>query len=113
MMGGGYHHMKLEGKFVNNNDTANYATHMGDLMKNGQRYITSFAVELPLNNESIRQGRSTIVIAMNINEWYKNPHTYSFAHFHANGSGIMANPTALTTLKENGMDVFSIKEIKD
>ncbi len=112
MMGGGYHHMKLEGKYTAGGDTATYATHMGDLVKDGQRYVTSFAVELPLANETINAERRTVVVSMNLNEWYRNPHTYSFAHFHANGSGIMGNPTALITLKENGVDVFSVKRVE-
>ncbi len=108
VMGGGYHHMKLEGKYVANGDTGSYNTHLGDLLKDGQRYITYFAVELPLN-KTLNETTRTITLGMNINEWYRVPHTYSFAAY---GPAIMGNPDALQALRENGVDVFYVKKVE-
>ena len=108
MMGGGYHHMKLEGQYVANGDTGSYNTHLGDLLKDGKRYLIYFAVELPLSH-TLNETTRTITLGMNINEWYRVPHTYSFAAF---GPAIMNNPDALQTLRENGADVFYVKKVE-
>ena len=112
-LGGGYHYMKLNGKFKNtNNLLAPLAIHLGrgQNTTHTEFYDNSFTVELPIELD-VCEGRDyPIGIVMNINKWFRNPHVYDF---NMNGSAIMQNQDAQAKLKENGSDVFSTKTTKD
>ena len=102
VIGGGYHFLKFEGYYL---DTSNlkkgFTMHIGtnDMLIHHQKISYSFTVN---ENEN-----STINLNMNLNEWFKNPYTYNF---NKDGNYTMAIPTLMTLLKNNGSDVFSIKE---
>lgn len=111
-LGGGYHYMKLNGKYQNPDDLlAPLAIHLG----RGQNasltefYDNSFTIELPIELDvyKVYKGQeNSLGIVMNINKWFRNPNIYDF---NIDGSAIMQNQDAQTKLKENGQDVFSIK----
>ena len=113
-LGGGYHYMKLNGKYQNPDDLlAPLAIHLG----RGQNasltefYDNSFTIELPIEldvNKVYKGQENSLGIVMNINKWFRNPNIYDF---NIDGSAIMQNQDAQTKLKENGQDVFSIKHI--
>ena len=94
---GGYHYMKLEGKYTDeNSDVFFYNTHTGPI--NGD----DFSI---LYNQFLFEPTSSISINMNINNWYNEP-IYNMANF---GNGIMDNLDAQNILFENGLDVFTIQ----
>ena len=107
-LGGGYHYMKLNGKYLTiDNLLAPLAIHLG----RGQNaeltvfYDNSFVVELPINL-SISEGQeNTLQLAMDINQWFSSPKLYDFNTY---GSAIMQNQEAQCLLKENGNNVFCI-----
>ena len=101
-MGGGYHYMKLEGKY--NNDSNFYATHTGGL--NGTDY--SIRKSFPLNLNSCENGKThNIQITMDINNWYNNPNEIIIT-----SDGIMNNELLQQQLMENGFeDVFKVSLI--
>ena len=108
-LGGGYHYMKLNGKYQNaDNLLAPLAIHLG----RGQNasltefYDNSFTVELPIELD-VYDGRNyPLGLVMNINQWFRDPMAYDFNTF---GSAIMQNQQAQLTLKRNGHNVFSTK----
>ena len=107
-LGGGYHYMKLNGKYQNADSLlAPLAIHLGK----GQNadltefYDNSFTVELPIELDVYDGRESSVDLIMNINKWFRNPHVYDFNTY---GSAIMQNQEAQQILKENGHDVFSI-----
>lgn len=102
MMGGGYHYMKLEGKFMNNSSLANFKVHTG--MLNGN--ANYFTVTLPLT-ETISEGHFDLTINMNLNNWFSDPHTFDLTNILG---GMMGNQTAQTQIKENGYSVFSVTQ---
>lgn len=108
-LGGGYHYMKLNGKYQDGNgDLVPMNIHLGigqneDLTAFYQNYFT---VELPLNLDLQKGQTNVILLDMNIDNWFRNPHTYDCNVF---GSAIMQNQEAQQLLKENGHNVFSIK----
>ena len=97
-MGGGYHYMKLEGKF--NDETNFYATHTGGL--NTVDY--SISKSFPINIISSQNGSThSIRISMNLNNWYSSPN-----YIIINSDGIMGNSVLQQKLKENGeFNVFN------
>lgn len=98
IIGGGYHYLKLEGKYYNSNQEEQfYNTHTGSL--NGIDY--SFDYEFIINETNF----STVHVDMNINNFYNNP-IYSFEEY---GSGIMQNEAAQQNIFNNLNDVFSIE----
>ena len=99
-MGGGYHYMKLEGKILDPSEDLNFQAHTGQL--NGvPRFIR---VELPLDGLKAEEGNLNLRIAMDINEWWKQPNTLNLNDI----SGIMDNEKVQQQLMENGADIFSI-----
>ena len=104
-MGGGYHYMKLEGKYDSSGVTKNYKVHTGALM--GMPHHINIA----LANSSINADREdiTITLEMDINEWFESPNTYDFDTY---GAAIMGNMNAQMVIRSNGGDVFSVGSIK-
>jgi len=112
-LGGGYHYMKLNGKWLNEeNQLAPYNFHLGI----GQIYHSYpdsingfvqnyFQVELKssefefLNNET-----TTIQLIMNVNNWFTSPHIYDHNYW---GGDIMQKQEAMQTAIDNGHDVFT------
>ncbi len=116
-LGGGYHYMKLNGKWLDtNNFIAPFDFHMGI----GQIYhsypdsITGFVhndfeVSLPNSSFTLHVGETKeFDLIMNIQNWFNDPHTYNHNVW---GGYIMQNQDAMKLASENGYDVFTL-EIK-
>jgi hypothetical protein len=120
-LGGGYHYMKLDGKWKDTTGTVEpFTFHLGI----GQTYasgvivvdsITGFVqnyfdVTLPGSAFAIADKETrTIEIVMNVESWFDTPHVWDFNYW---GSYIMQNQAALQTVKENGADVFTVGSIQ-
>ncbi len=108
MLGGGYHYMKLNGKYLNSEGRlAPMAIHLGigqneDCTEFYQNY---FIVELPIEFNVKANTKNQLDLTMVIDNWFRNPHTIDFNEF---GSHIMQNQTAQRLLNGNGKDVFRI-----
>ena len=108
VLGGGYHYMKLNGKYLNAEDRlAPLAIHLGigqneDCTEFYQNY---FIVELPIDFHIVANAENHLDLTMVIDNWFRNPHTIDFNEF---GSHIMQNQTAQRLLNGNGNDVFKI-----
>ncbi|MBI9038493.1 MAG: hypothetical protein JEY97_10200 [Bacteroidales bacterium] len=116
-LGGGYHYMKLNGKWLSDENTINpFDFHLGI----GQIYhsypdsITGFIqnyfeVNLPSSSfELIENQTKEIEISMNIENWFRNPNIYDHDVY---GGDIMQNQEAMNLACENGHNVFTIKII--
>ena len=112
-LGGGYHYMKLNGKFVDaEGRLAPMAIHLGigqneDCTEFYQNYFT---VELPIDFNVMGNTTNSLELTMVIDNWFRNPNTIDLNEL---GSHIMQNQAAQQALKENGHDVFAINEGKD
>jgi hypothetical protein len=110
-LGGGYHYMQINGKWLKDGVSTPFNFHTGI----GQLYdgdsITdfvqnSFTVNLPAANFTIEEDASTVMnLVMNINSWFTTPNDYDFNYW---GGAIMQNQAAQEVIKENGADVFSV-----
>jgi hypothetical protein len=101
-MGGGYHYMRNEGKFVDSMTmTVGFTTHVGPTM--GVDY--SFPVTISVPEFTVDNGNTTTIrVKLDINQWYETPTTYDFNDYGA----IMGNPGAQALLQANGASVFSL-----
>lgn len=112
-LGGGYHYMKLNGKYQNaENLLAPLAIHLGrgQNPEHSEFYDNSFMLELPIELIVTEDHESHLGLIMNIEKWFRDPNVYDFNAF---GSAIMQNQQAQLTLKANGHNVFSIKNTED
>lgn len=116
-LGGGYHYMKLNGKWLNpSNQVVPFDFHLGI----GQIYysypdsITSFVqnyftVELPQSAFSITANQTTnIELVMQVKNWFQSPNLYDHNTW---GGDIMQNQEAMILGVQNGWDVFKVKNI--
>jgi hypothetical protein len=120
-LGGGYHYLKLNGKWKNTSDlVVPFDFHLGI----GQIYASNvvvvdsiigfvqnyFTVTLPNSAFSIADGETReIEIVMNVERWFETPHVWDHDVL---GSYIMQNQDAMQIAKENGFDVFTIGYIQ-
>ncbi len=94
---GGYHYMQLEGDYEN--IFQGYATHTGPTAGEDFSFSKNFPITLNIENAN-----TTVIINMEINNWYSNPNTISLTT-----DGIMANANKQALLQANGIaDVFSV-----
>lgn len=97
-MGGGYHHMKLEGRYRDAAGQAiNYTVHTGPL--NGSDY--SVTAEVPLNDLVLDDG-AEVELVMDVTRWFE---AYDL---NAYGAGVMNIPAAQALLQTNGARAFSV-----
>jgi hypothetical protein len=110
MLGGGYHYMKLEGKYLDTQsvpeEEVGFAYHAIRANDNSTSPITlqdtSFTVDL--GDVVIGEG-TDIEVQMNVAEWFKNPHTWNLYELY---SMLMPNFNAQILMSENGAGgVFS------
>lgn len=117
VLGGGYHYIKLDGKWKNPADSLiGFGLHLGrgqiyDNLGNITGFIdNSFNITLPASSFSIIENQNKeIQIIMNVENWFKNPNEYDFD---VSGGAIMQIQSAMNQFCENGNDVFSIGYIK-
>ena len=108
MLGGGYHYMKLNGKFLNaEGRLAPLAVHLGIGQNEDctEFYHNHFIVELPIDFNVVTNSENQLELTMVIDNWFRNPNTIDFNEL---GSHIMQNQTAQRLLQNNGKDVFKI-----
>lgn len=108
MLGGGYHYMKLNGKYVNEDGRlAPLAIHLGIGQNEDftQFYQNYFILELPIDFDVATNARNQLGLTMVIDNWFRNPNLYDFNVY---GSHIMQNQAAQRLLNGNGKDVFRI-----
>ena len=105
-LGGGYHYMKLNGKFVDANGQLvplNVHLGIGQNADHSEFYQNYFTVEGPINLNIGENAENQFNLCMIVDNWFRNPNLYDFNEF---GSAIMQNQAAQQALKENGKDVF-------
>lgn len=108
LLGGGYHYMKLNGKYLDTEGRlAPLAIHLGigQNENHSKFYQNYFIVELPIDLTIAENAENQLDLTMNIDNWFRNPNLYDFNEF---GIHIMQNQAAQQALKENGSDVFKI-----
>jgi hypothetical protein len=112
MMGGGYHYMKMNGKWLDTlNQLSPFNFHLGigqiyDDEGNITGFVQNYFVEnLPSSFFKVEKDKTKrITIIMNIESWFDTPHTWDHNYW---GGAIMMNQAALQKAKENGLDVFT------
>jgi hypothetical protein len=111
MLGGGYHYMQFDGKFINSSDT-----------EQGFNYHSIRAVDNPGTNPTFPQDTFfevdlgaafitndvTFEVKMNLAEWFKSPNLWDLNTLN---QMLMPNSTAQIMMHENGASVFSLKAI--
>jgi hypothetical protein len=111
-LGGGYHYMQINGKFINNGgniQNMNIHTGIGQEYNENDEIINYvhnyFTVYCPVNFSIKEESITTIILNMEIQRWFDTPHLYNFDDF---GAGIMKNQHAQKLLKENGWNIFTV-----
>ena len=108
LLGGGYHYMKLNGKFVGSEGRLQpLAIHLGigQNEDHTEFYQNYFIVELPIDFSVAANTDNQTDLTMVIDNWFRNPNLYDFNEF---GNHIMQNQAAQRLLSGNGQDVFRI-----
>lgn len=111
MLGGGYHYMQLDGKFINNSNSEqgyNYHAIRAVDISSGNPVFpkdTFFTIDL---GTIVLRGNTHITINANMAEWFKNPNHWDLNVYN---SVLMPNPEAQIMMFENGSSVFSLNSV--
>ena len=111
MLGGGYHYMQFDGKYVGENVAPapfNYHTIRAINRTDPANLIlkdTSFNVNLGMISIT---NNTEIEIKMNIAEWFRNPNTWDLNQLN---TVLMPNFEAQILMNQNGRTVFSLGEV--
>lgn len=107
LMGGGYHYMKMNGKWKAAGDVItpfNFHLGIGMNMDKTEFYQNCFTVTIPLN---IHTGSfaNIFTITMNIEKWFEAPNVWDWNII---GGQIMMNQAAMHKACENGVNAFQV-----
>lgn len=94
-MGGGYHFLKLEGHWKSNDLQPGYTMHIGT-----NNFLIGAGVSMAKKLTPVDRDWT---FTMDINQWFQDPHKYSFA---IDGSYTMGNDSLMQKIADNGKDVF-------
>ena len=110
-LGGGYHHMKLDGRWRHPEDetTRMFALHLGILRRTSQTageevFLNYFPVVISRDFHINRNDTTTVTIIMDVKQWLEPP--YYVWDFSVMSSGIMQREHAMDSLAKNGRTVF-------
>ncbi len=116
VLGGGYHHLKMNGKCMCPELSQNpipFAMHLGT----GQIYQdqqivgfvdNTFAISLPLSDQILSDEVMNVIhLNMDVAEWFQNPEIYDFVQ---DGTTTMQNQASMEKLVANGQTVFSVSK---
>lgn len=110
MIGGGYHYMQLDGKFMNSSNVeTGYNFHAIRAVDNSSGtpvfpQDTFFTVNL---GSVVINNNTTIEVKANIAEWFKAPNTWDLNTLH---TMLMPNHNAQIMMYQNGQDVFTMAQ---
>lgn len=117
VMGGGYHYMKLNGKWrdtVQNIRSFNFHLGIGQIYEEDnplpiELIHNHFKVCVPLNALKIENDKTTqMELVMQIEKWFKEPNTWDH---NVVGSHIMKKQEAMKAGCENGHNVFALGQV--
>lgn len=101
MMGGGYHYMKLEGRYEDQGSYNHFNFHTGPLNNNKNYFQVATPMTLTVSN-----GSFDVALSMEIQNWFKNPNSFDLTTI---SQGMMGSQTKQELVKNNGFDVFSVE----
>ncbi|MFZ4547886.1 MAG: MbnP family protein [Bacteroidales bacterium] len=107
MMGGGYHYMKMNGKWKATGDTIKpFNLHLGIGMNEDGTvfYQNYFKVTIPLNIKT-NPDKNEFTLTMNIEKWFETPNLWDW---NVTGGQIMQNQDAMLNACKNGANAFEI-----
>lgn len=112
MLGGGYHQMKFEGRFIDSNtDTTSFQYHSLSTIRQINGTDTTFhanSVNINMPNSFTIGGDATIEIKMDISQWFTGPNVWDL---NAAYTMLMPNYAAQIDMAQNASTVFSVGDI--
>ena len=112
MLGGGYHYMQLDGKFINNiENEAGYNFHAIRAADNpgpNPSFPQDTFFEVNLGPLTVSENNE-IIISMDIAQWFKEPYLWDLNLYN---QMLMPNSTAQILMYENGQNVFHLNFVE-
>ena len=109
MIGGGYHYMQFEGRFIDvNSDTTSFAYHHGTAKNPTSGSFENNSFPVKLDQSFTLSNDASITVDMDMAEWFKTPNQWDLDALH---SMLMPNYQAQILMNQNGKSVFSFGSI--
>lgn len=96
-MGGGYHFVRLEGRYKAGTDRRSFALHLG-------KDVNLIRVTVP-GPFTLSKGGQKGIIAMEVNEWFRRPHLYDLT---VDPNYTMDDSAAMAKLSDNGENTLDV-----
>ena len=112
ILGGGYHYMQLDGKFINNiENEAGYNFHAIRAADNpgpNPSFPQDTFFEVNLGPLTVSENNE-IIISMDMAQWFKEPYLWDLNLYN---QMLMPNSTAQILMYENGQNVFHLNSVE-
>lgn len=110
VLGGGYHYMKLNTKFIDKQDSVSlFNCHLGRGVVNDtfidNDFTMTFPCKLTFNSKKENHYHPQIDIIMHVEKWFSQPNKIDFNLY---TKGIMGKQDITSQLCENGKNVFEV-----
>ncbi|MCQ2607613.1 MAG: hypothetical protein MJ197_02850 [Bacteroidales bacterium] len=106
VLGGGYHYMKLNLKFIDNQNLVSlFNCHLGRGVVGDSFVDNDFTVTLPITNENPKKKNNIITIQMNLEKWFDGLNPIDFNLY---TKGIMGIQEVMGKISENGRSAFQV-----
>ncbi|HAW52143.1 MAG TPA: hypothetical protein DCX54_07430 [Flavobacteriales bacterium] len=100
-IGGGYHFMKFEGNYQDENlEWKGFTVHLGKNGNQAPNTIKDISIAVSATSKSLD-------LVMDMNQWFDNPHYYDF---NVQGNYTMAVDSLMLLVSENGRNCLSVKQ---
>lgn len=114
MLGGGYHQMKFEGRYINDmTDTIGFQYHnlsrIRQIIGTDTTFVPNY-VALKFTKALDFKSNTSIEIKMDLNQWFVNPNTWDLDSLF---NTLMPNYDAQVMMRENASTVFSIGAVTE
>ena len=112
MLGGGYHYMQLDGKYINNiGNEAGYNLHAIRAVNNpgsNPSFPQDTFFEVNLGSLTVSE-KDEITIVMDIASWFKEPYLWDLNLYN---QMLMPNSTAQILMYKNGQNIFHLDAVE-
>ncbi|MCK9617865.1 MAG: hypothetical protein M0R21_08505 [Lentimicrobiaceae bacterium] len=116
MMGGGYHYIKMNGKWIPEGQSQAQAFNLhigiGQIYANDSsstvvKFVQNYFKVVMTKHFQIFENSNYLAIVMDVNSWFDTPEVYNLDFW---GAHIMQNQNAMHAICLNGKDAFSLRQ---
>ena len=108
-LGGGYHYMQFDGRYLNNGDEMSFSYHtIRAFDTTGTNDPQDTSIEVRLGTVEVLNGNTNINVQTDLYQWFSTPNLWDL---NVLNTSLMGNYDAQIQMSQNGTNVFSLVDV--